>query len=169
MSLKTNKHAALLDAAAPVPIPLLLRIDIDILPNQTMTATAATICIPMTTARSFSMAVVDLASFAGTPDGNMNSFELVPSAACAAPIPVVAVGPLLAVIRDPLSSYDGGADGAAGSMVTKTGNPCSSHLVTTSRPEAEDETDPSEEEDCAGVGWKSDCTRIQVSIRRDRS
>lgn len=147
-----NKHAALLDQAARIPISL-LHMHIDTVPNQTKTAPAATICTPTTTTKSMSIAALpDLASFWGTADGNANPFEFVPSAACA-------VGPLVAVMRNPLSSYDGTADIAAGSMVTKTGNPFSSHLVTTSRPEATDEIEPGEEGDCAGVGWGSDCTK----------
>jgi len=125
-------------------------------PNQIIT-TAARISIPTTTARSLNIAV-DLASLAGTADGNLNPDVLVPSA-CTAPAPAAAPGGAVAVIRNPFESNDLGPGVAFGSIVKKIGKPCWSHLVTTSRPELNDEPDGGEEGNCAGVGWKFDCNR----------
>lgn len=102
--------------------------------------------------------MVDLASLAGTADGNINPDVLVPSA-CTAPTPAVAVGGVVPVIKNPFGSYDLGAPEAAEPTVTKIGKPRSSHLVTTSGPEAKEETEAGEEGNCAGVGWKGDCER----------
>lgn len=92
----------------------------------------------------------------------MNPAELVPSA-CAAPAPTATVGDVIAVIGKPRESYDWGPFEAAGSIVTTIGKPRSFHLVTTSRPDTNNETDPGEEGDCAGVGWKVDYAGMQVS------
>jgi hypothetical protein len=129
-------------------------------PIQSTTPITAKISIPTSRAKSLKTAPVPLASLAGTADGNMNPVELVPSA-CTAPTPAVADGPLVAVMRKPFESYDGGpAEGLLESMVTMTGKPWSFQRVTTSRPE---EGEPGEEGDCKGVGWKGDCAEINVS------
>lgn len=105
--------------------------------------------MPNTTVKSLRTAVPFLQpSFCGTADGNRNPVEV----PCIAPALAVALGWAVAVIKNPLESYDGGAfDGLLlGPIVTKTGKPCSFHRVTTSGPE---EGEPGEEGDCKGEDW----------------
>lgn len=108
------------------------------------------------------------ASFAGTADGNANPVLVFPSACTASAAPVVA-GAKVDVIKNPCESNDLGPFVAAGSMVTTTGKPCWSYLVTTSRPDANDEGDPGEEGGCAGVGWESGCGWIASQHQQDRN
>jgi hypothetical protein len=122
--------------------------------NQ-ITATVAIIPMPTATIR-FHKTALCLASFAGTADGNINPVVLVPST-CTAPTPIPALagatGLSVEVIKNPFESNDLGAGVAAESMVTKIGKPCSSHLVATSGPEANEETGTGEEGYCALPGW----------------
>lgn len=124
-------------------------------PQNQITATVAIIPMPTATIR-FHKTALCLASFAGTADGNINPVVLVPSA-CTATTPMLALagatGLSVEVIKNPFESNDLGAGVAAGSMVTKTGKPCSSHLVATSGPEANEETGTGEEGYCPCPDW----------------